>query len=184
MYNYGDYDYSSEILVNFKNSQFYPLILQQQFTVLDFVSYIGGALGLFLGFSVLSFFEILYYFSIRIVLSFKQNQKVESEVRVIDHKSSIIYQFCFDFFENSSIHGMNQIIMRKRFPIERILWFVLVGSSLIYCSFVTQNIYENYQNAPILLGYEDGSSLKGKVRKFKKDNCISLTFLFRSLFQQ
>jgi hypothetical protein len=157
----------SEILVNFQDSHFFPFILQQQFTIIDFVAYTGGAFGLFLGFSVLSFVEIFYYFSVRVFFDFKQMKKIQNENQNSEFKSkSKLNLFCFNFFENSSIHGMNQIVMEKRFSIERFLWFLLVASSLIYCSFVTKDLYVKYKNAPILLGYEDRSKIKDEVRKF------------------
>ena len=36
-------------------------------TLLDFISQIGGLLGLFMGFSVISFVEVFYWFSFRLV---------------------------------------------------------------------------------------------------------------------
>lgn len=49
------------LIIKFKENEFTPLRRFQQFTFIDFLSYIGGLLGLFAGISVLSFFEIFYF---------------------------------------------------------------------------------------------------------------------------
>ena len=40
---------------------------EARMTLLDFISQIGGLLGLFMGFSVISFVEVFYWFSFRLV---------------------------------------------------------------------------------------------------------------------
>jgi len=57
----------SSIKINFKEKEFVTLQRIRQFTILDFLSYIGGLLGLFAGISVLSFFEIFYFFTLRLI---------------------------------------------------------------------------------------------------------------------
>lgn len=51
----------------FKDPQFVPLRRFRQFTFIDFLSYVGGLLGLFAGISVLSFVEIFYFFVPRLL---------------------------------------------------------------------------------------------------------------------
>lgn len=118
-FEYGDYTHASQIIVNFMSREFYPFILTQQFTMLDFVSYTGGALGLFLGFSVLSFIEIIYYFSLRLALDAKSRIRVAGLTQIAKGKRSFVSQYLHDFLEKSSIHGMNQIVMKNRYSIER-----------------------------------------------------------------
>jgi hypothetical protein len=69
----------------FKDEEFYPMIRSQQFTLKDFLSYAGGLLGiravhwlivsrlsfesfqgLFMGVSVLSIVELVYFFTMRL----------------------------------------------------------------------------------------------------------------------
>jgi hypothetical protein len=57
--------FGSHLEVFFKSPTFFPFILKQQLTFLDFVSYCGGILGLFLGFSMISIVEFVYYFTMR-----------------------------------------------------------------------------------------------------------------------
>lgn len=44
------------------------LLRYQPFKLVDFLSYVGGILGLFAGISVLSIVEVFYYFTIRILI--------------------------------------------------------------------------------------------------------------------
>ena len=50
-----------------KDAEYYALIRYQQFTVVDFLAYVGGILGLFAGISALSVVEFLYFFTLRLV---------------------------------------------------------------------------------------------------------------------
>jgi acid-sensing ion channel, other len=54
------------IKFRYRNSEHFPLIRSQVFKTKDFISCIGGLLGLFAGISVLSIIEFLYFFSLRI----------------------------------------------------------------------------------------------------------------------
>ncbi|XP_070497894.1 pickpocket protein 28-like [Chironomus tepperi] len=57
----------SAIKMKFKDNEFISLQRIRQFTIFDFLSYIGGLLGLFAGISVLSIFEIFYFFSLKLI---------------------------------------------------------------------------------------------------------------------
>jgi hypothetical protein len=73
---------SSQVLIYFKNPNFFPMVIQQQLTKLDFISYCGGSLGLFLGFSAMSAVELVYYFTLRLIFKRIGRNKVESISRV------------------------------------------------------------------------------------------------------
>jgi hypothetical protein len=110
------------IQIFFKSSEFYPHILQQQLTTIDFVSYCGGSLGLFLGFSTLSAIEIVYYFSLRFICSRRQNRVSNVSGDEEDQKKN----YLVEVIENLSIHGFNQITMKKRHLIERFANFMMI----------------------------------------------------------
>lgn len=57
--------HTSEFNIKYKESEVYPLIRYQQFKSKDFLSCVGGLLGLFAGISVLSIIELFYFFSLR-----------------------------------------------------------------------------------------------------------------------
>jgi uncharacterized membrane protein len=126
-------------------------VLKRQFTELDFFSYTGGALGLFLGFSILSFIEIIYYFTIRICFEKLRQRKVHPADTVKESPSNYIV----NYFNSSSIHGMNQVVFKHRHSIEKLIWLTLLVIALIYSGIVAVGIYDNYQNASIIMTYED-----------------------------
>jgi amiloride-sensitive sodium channel len=77
-YDQSSVIYDSFVYVRFKENEFVSLQRVRQFTIFDYLSYIGGLLGLFAGISVLSLFEIFYFLTLRLVceiLRVKRGQK-------------------------------------------------------------------------------------------------------------
>jgi hypothetical protein len=108
--------FGSSIDIIYKTAQFFPLILQQQLTTLDFVSYCGGSLGLFLGFSLISAIEIVYYCTLRILFGSRQRARVSPEEISDDPEQESYFA---EAMESSTIHGFNQIVMKNRHIAER-----------------------------------------------------------------
>jgi amiloride-sensitive sodium channel len=50
----------------YKDSEYFALLRFQPFKLVDFLSYVGGILGLFAGISVLSIVELFYYFTLKL----------------------------------------------------------------------------------------------------------------------
>jgi hypothetical protein len=119
----------SQVLIFFKNSEFFPMILQQQLTTLDLISYCGGSLGLYLGFSVLSAVELVYYFSLRLIFKRVQSNKVECfSVAPKAHKNYLL-----EFVSNSSVHGCNQISRNRRHLLERCVGIEIIHDQTVIC---------------------------------------------------
>lgn len=55
----------TELYVSFKESTFIPLVRSETSTTSDFIANCGGLLGLFMGVSVLSIVELIYFFTLR-----------------------------------------------------------------------------------------------------------------------
>ncbi|KAL7020247.1 hypothetical protein ACKWTF_011436 [Chironomus riparius] len=55
------------ISIRWKDTEYYALIRYEQFKIVDFLSYVGGILGLFAGISALSVVESLYFFTLRLI---------------------------------------------------------------------------------------------------------------------
>lgn len=125
--------YHSRIVqVEFVQDEFYPTIKQRQFTEINFLSYIGGTLGLFAGFSVLTVFEILSFFILRCCLDLMEKlgrKKVKPiEVQrirkyIIPSKTAkllkVVPKFAYSYVENSSIHGINHAAQKNLSISER-----------------------------------------------------------------
>ena len=78
------------------------------------MSFVGGILGLFAGFSALSFVELIYWFTIRIiVMNWKIKYGKIHPIRNFQEDCSKITQikeFVKTYFNESSIHGLNFIV--------------------------------------------------------------------------
>lgn len=105
--------YKLDTKVSFKNDKFNHLIRKQHFNELDVLSYVGGLLGLFAGFSVLSFIELFYWFTIRSFL--EKFNKLTSKVTYLNEQNPRAGQviklktFLVNYFKESSIHGLGLI---------------------------------------------------------------------------
>ncbi|CAG9812250.1 unnamed protein product [Chironomus riparius] len=93
--------------LQYKTNEINQQVRKKQFNWLDFFSYVGGILGLFAGFSALSFVEIIYWFTIRVL--FKHFGKRDAKVYPFEEnntKCSKFIEFLQSFLSESSIHGL------------------------------------------------------------------------------
>jgi hypothetical protein len=107
---FGGSGYASQIQVMFKSADFYPLILQQKLTTLDFVSLCGGSLGLFLGFSAVSVIELVYFFTMRLIFRMKTRNRVQSFTRTDEMEEIKKTNYFVEIMKSSSIHGCNHAV--------------------------------------------------------------------------
>jgi hypothetical protein len=102
--------------VLFKYPDFYPKIIQLQLSTIDFLSYCGGSLGLFLGFSALSAVEFLYYFTLRMFCKRVGMNEVAPHPSEVEEPTK---NYLVELMESSSVHGCNQVVMKHRHFLER-----------------------------------------------------------------
>lgn len=60
-----------------KQKRYVALKRTEFFTQTDLLASCGGLLGLFMGISILSLFEIIYYLTLRLVCNFRMKRKVQ-----------------------------------------------------------------------------------------------------------
>uniref|UniRef100_A0A336M656 CSON011555 protein n=1 Tax=Culicoides sonorensis TaxID=179676 RepID=A0A336M656_CULSO len=68
--------------IQFRESQFVPMRRSELYGLYDFVSNFGGLFGLFLGMSLMSVFEVLYFGTIRIIASCRLRFKSEKQEKL------------------------------------------------------------------------------------------------------
>ncbi|KAG5668125.1 hypothetical protein PVAND_016078 [Polypedilum vanderplanki] len=104
-YNINNEQKSANIFIKFLKSSFPRFVRKQNFDFVQFLSFVGGLLGLFAGFSMISAVEIFYWFFVRIFTKkfFQRSTKVHPFNEKIEKKSNIFKEY----FGNSSIHGLN-----------------------------------------------------------------------------
>lgn len=96
--------------LQYKMSEVYNVVRKEQFDALDFLSFVGGILGLFAGFSALSFIELIYWFTFRIFIENKSS-RVNPNIKIQKNlaKFEIFCEFFKSYFKTSSIHGLKYI---------------------------------------------------------------------------
>ncbi|XP_055840691.1 pickpocket protein 28-like [Episyrphus balteatus] len=76
-HNYTQDTRLTEITIKFEDDVINGLTRSELYSTIDFIANCGGLLGLFMGVSVLSVFEILYFFTIRVLWNLKSRQQIE-----------------------------------------------------------------------------------------------------------
>ena len=98
--------------VKFREKEFFSLIRRKQLSSVEILSFVGGLLGLFAGFSVLSLMEAFYYFVIRVGYNiYSQKNKVHpiiisknkvKEFKIVEN----VKLFVNEYLAASTIHGL------------------------------------------------------------------------------
>uniref|UniRef100_A0A336MJF3 CSON001992 protein n=1 Tax=Culicoides sonorensis TaxID=179676 RepID=A0A336MJF3_CULSO len=70
----------TKLYVTFKDSEFFAMKRSELYGLTDFIANCGGLLGLFMGVSLLSFVEIIYFFAVRLVMGIFNRHKTVMEV--------------------------------------------------------------------------------------------------------
>lgn len=70
------FDASSKLFISFKEHHFISLNRSEAYTIADTIASCGGLLGLFMGVSVLSVIELLYYFTLRLCCKMRQHNAI------------------------------------------------------------------------------------------------------------
>lgn len=114
------------VVASFTPDKTYTQWKRKSYSIFEVFSFVGGLLGLFAGFSVLSGTEVLYYFLIHPLMELRKRN--DSRVYPFeDNNNSIeikirrprILRFIKEMLESSSIHSFSQIGMDGKKFIER-----------------------------------------------------------------
>jgi acid-sensing ion channel, other len=68
-------EFLSRLVVSFKEAQFMASKRSELYGKNEFFANCGGLLGLFMGISFMSFIELFYYFSIRLIINLCRRRK-------------------------------------------------------------------------------------------------------------
>lgn len=121
-------DQVTSLTFDFKEKQVQVVKRIESLTFADFLAYCGGLLGVFLGVSLLSFIEIIYYMTLRLywiirplkspsdVCPFRREKSIFlSRFRIVRGMRAFFVEYC----DNSSIHGLLYFTRRGLHWIER-----------------------------------------------------------------
>jgi Amiloride-sensitive sodium channel len=146
-------------------SSIQPQVKVFSFTFADFLSNIGGFMGLLAGISVLSIIEFFYL----AVVHFK-NDKVQPASRpkrvvwVQTHPLYSLTKYFSEFLESSDIHGLHYL--RDQGRIGKCFWAFLLVMSVMFCSVMVSDIYEQSEKSPVRTTIDDKLWTMEDVRNF------------------
>jgi len=103
--------HESKFEVKFKTKDVNLLLKKKNFSVSKFVSFAGGLLGLFAGFSALSAVEIFYFFVIKLFT--ERSNRIFTRNAIIQKKNHV-FDYLNKFFKSTSIHTLNYISVERR----------------------------------------------------------------------
>lgn len=81
----------ARIFISFKDNQFFASRRSELYGRADFLANCGGLLGLFMGFSLLSLIEMIYYCTLRLACNLKKRQ-MRKKLRMEQINSSIEHE--------------------------------------------------------------------------------------------
>lgn len=100
-----------DTFIRFRDTSLNQFIRKKQFNELDFLSFVGGLLGLFAGFSAISFVEFIYWFTVRLLI--EMCQKTKLQVHPVgsneNQQVSVKKSYFESYFKESTIHGLRLI---------------------------------------------------------------------------
>ncbi|CAO1412869.1 unnamed protein product [Diamesa serratosioi] len=142
----------TEYIVKFKENEVFSLIRRKEFSGVQVLSFVGGLLGLFSGFSALSLVEVIYYFFIRIGFNIlnmrnKVHPKVSSKFK--NNNVRIIKDIANEYLAASTIHGLKAD--GSKHWNSKIFWMISFCISMIACGFMIQELYIKFQYYPIVI---------------------------------
>lgn len=85
----------SRVLITFKDEQFFSSRRAEVYTLIDFIANCGGILGLFMGISILSIVEIVYFSTLRIGCSLRKRRLAKKrrmqQLKIIDNLDNNVH---------------------------------------------------------------------------------------------
>lgn len=149
--------------IHFKTAEFYPLIRRVHLTEIDIFSYVGGLLGLFFGFSVLSMAEIVYFFILFLKTCRRGRIMPVPLIKVVDTESRAtlwltLKRYLSRYMLNSSVHSFLFIGDSRKKIITRLVWLLAFASSITGCVFMIQELRQKSSINSIATAIVDGGS--------------------------
>ncbi|KAG5667482.1 hypothetical protein PVAND_015462 [Polypedilum vanderplanki] len=165
-------------ILNYKSMQITEIKRKLQFNEIDFLSFVGGLLGLFAGFSALSFIEILYWMSLKFLILFRRQKTAIIHPMTVSQVMEIRVENRWKYLENSSIHGFSYLYSKKFF--EMIIWSIFTSIALSLCFAIILNFQYEYSNS-FTVGPDDAMTFRGLI-PFPAVTLIPSYFVDEKLF--
>lgn len=87
-YNYS-FEATSRLFISFKENHFLALNRTEAYTITDFIASCGGLLGLFMGISLLSVVELIYFFTLRLCCKIRKQKTAKVEASMWAERKNV-----------------------------------------------------------------------------------------------
>jgi Amiloride-sensitive sodium channel len=146
----------------------------QSLTFFDFMSNVGGFMGLLAGISVLSIIEVFYHIvhhfrpkltAIQPIMNFSFETR---QIPWVNENHAIVQmsKYCGEYIRSSDIHGLQYTRDNKQSRCGKIFWIILVVLSFFSCLILVQNTYKNAEKSPVATSIDPETLNSNDVRKF------------------
>jgi Amiloride-sensitive sodium channel len=154
--------------IYFKENEFITSQRTELYGVTGFLAKCGGLMGLCLGVSVISIFELLYFCTIRVCFKAQKKSPTDQETNdvVVEKQlqsnetrarrlANTMKHLITDYSKRTTIQGVNYVADKKLTVIERIWWAIVVIVSVFVCGSLITDIFRRYDESPIIISYEN-----------------------------
>lgn len=97
----------SRVLITFKDEQFFSSRRAEVYTLIDFIANCGGILGLFMGISILSIVEMVYFSTLRLGCSLRKRRlakkRRQQQIKIIENLNDANNQPHFNHDQNNHV---------------------------------------------------------------------------------
>jgi Amiloride-sensitive sodium channel len=140
----------------------------------EFLSNIGGFMGLLAGISFLSVVEVFYHLA-----TVRSGLKVTNQVHPLTqanrqvgwaNENHALYQlmkYFMKYVKSSDVHGLSYVQDRSLGKFSRLFWIVLVALSLLICSTITIDVYNHVEKSPVVTRIDPQFWTLNDVREIK-----------------
>jgi Amiloride-sensitive sodium channel len=167
----------SQIKVYFKENSFMTSRRMELYGTTDFLATCGGLLGLFLGVSIISLLEIVYFCTIRLYLKLRTGEKLDQERQIEPVEDSqrkhvektkrcieVLKNLMTDYFTKTTIQGINYVTSTGLSLVERTWWAMVLVLSTFCCGALISNVIRLYEKSPIIISYANEETPISKVK--------------------
>jgi hypothetical protein len=140
------------------------------FTFTDFLSNVGGFMGLLAGVSIISIIEVVYHIvscrqSHRKIQQINLNLPIRIAWRNENHALYQLSKYFVEYIKTSDIHGVHYLTDQRLTRGGKILWTLLIASSISICSFIVVYIYKHAEKSPVAISIDPQVLTLDEVRK-------------------
>jgi Amiloride-sensitive sodium channel len=149
----------SQVNIFFKEDQFLASHRSELYGTTEFLATCGGIMGLCLGVSVMSLFEIVYFLTIRLWFNLrKDTAHVPIEMEILPKTGrpgilTLIKELVADYSKKTTMQGIMYLADTNLSIVERICWTILVVISAIGCGSLIAGALNHYELSPMIVSY-------------------------------